>query len=266
MKDEDSKRLLHASVLTSWSRESLGYKGPSLLRRAFAVALVLDALLLLLGCAILRLNVRADYFASFGSSLLFLSLTLVGSSNWSTCQASATGAFISVFIFCALQYALGSLLILGILSESAVLISHFYKALVPRRIGSLPSQLQDFFAGRFESKIVMGTCKRFLPGLYYKILLPREEFRAAVARSRVSAKDATRKEIELKALESTDANSNSPELCGNSGGMGSIKSAVEDVGYRIHDVGSVFRNQSMDLVSRLQDINLAMSQVRKNTR
>lgn len=224
------------------------------------------AFILLCGSA-LRLNVRADSFASFESSIHFVALSLVGGSNWSVCQGNSFGAFLTIIIVLLLNNTLGVLVMMAWTIKLRNFSTAEYGTTI-RRLTSPVFIRGELLFERISKRLrLLQNIKRYLPGLYYKILLPQEQFRHAVAKARAKQDTSPEAPSKLRDGQSSETLNPYPEIGqDNAPGIRSIKLAVEDFAYRIRDVGTVVKGQSKDMSHRLEELNQVILHMRKQLR
>jgi hypothetical protein len=222
-----------------------------------SIALVLEGALVVLGAMALRLNTTTDDFESYTSSISFTGLSFLGFSNWNDCQTFDAVAFLTLTMLVSSQLITAKYLTVAILCLHRTLSQ---QSCLPASIKSAISSFTKWHSSQNN------VCDRFrindkiellLPGLYYKLILPEKQFILAVkdVREQLKTKDLCSNEAALVSRNPY------PEFGQIVGMAEPLESAVEDVAYRIHDIGSLVEKQTKDAISQMNALQKVLGQI-----
>ena len=222
-----------------------------------SIALVLQGVYVVLGAVALRLNTMTDDFEYYTSSISFTGLSFLGFSNWNDCQTFDAVAFLTLTMLVSSQFITAKYLTVAILSVHRTLSE---QSCLPASIKSAISSVTTWrFSGNDVSDRfrINDKIKLFLPGLYYKLILPEKQFILAVkdVREQLKTKDLCSNAMGLLSQEPY------PDIGQIGGRSQPLESAVEDVAYRIHDIGSLVENQTKDVISRMNALQNVLGQI-----
>ena len=248
-----------------------GNQDPSVLpftNMKFLQICALHVAFILLCGSTLRLNVRADSFVSFESSIHFMALSLLGSSDWSVCEGTSFGSFLTIIVLLVLNNTLGVLVMMAWTIKLRNFSTAEFENSIRRLISPIIIRGVLLFKRISKRLRLLQNIKQYFPGLYYKVLLPQEQFRHAVAKAQAKRQDTSPDApSKLRDGQLSESLKSYPEIGQDDlPAMRSIKLAVEDFAYRIRDVGTVVKDQSRDMSHRLEELNKVILHMRKQLR
>ena len=203
---------------------------------------------------------HSPLFTTYENALVFLALSLVGSSPWSTPDACHMGSALTVAFFIVCQ--LGFVPCLSASVAYAVGADGSIFSRIQRRVESnaqwFVSRVSTRLNETYEKHSVDLRIKRLMPGLYYKVIRPNRQFEKRVqdlaAQARSSLGSTGRSVLASDRTDGSSAEPLSPEALFENN-IQSVKLATGDLTDRLNDVGSEVENESRLLASRIVELN-----------
>lgn len=215
-------------------------------RARWIYSFALDFLLWFLACISLSVAFHLVLqpvapFSIFEDSLFSVILSLNGSTAWENLRANTIANLLLLGVLFVVQL----LLLSRWIAVAVQALSEIKLGFIERSRGALRGALQKVLPAnmRFGPLVEPSTFRRYLPGLYYRVILPNQEFAKRVS-SLQQADSTMGQQKESKKERNTDPRSQREVL----------QSVVLDLKSRVEGMGSEVEKDSMELTSRMTDV------------